>query len=74
MSPNGYSNIRPNSAISESIIRLRIHKALIEKYDAWPFIIKAVSMFLGEEPVLEDRVLSIGPDIEVQLDQFNDLC
>ena len=32
LSENGYSNISANSAISESIVRLRIHKMLYEKY------------------------------------------
>lgn len=70
---NGYSNITSNSAISESIVRLRIHPEMKDIFDAWPFIVKTAAMYLGEEPVLENGVLSIGPDVTVQLDQFNDM-
>ncbi len=70
---NGYSNISSNSAISESIVRLRIHQQMVESFDSWPFSVKAVAMFLREEPELVDGRLTIGEDIEVQLDHFNDL-
>jgi len=70
---NGYSNISPNSAISESIVRLRVHAGMYEKFEVWPFAAKAVSMFLGEEPELDNNHLIIGPDVEIQLDQFNDM-
>jgi adenylate cyclase len=70
---NGYSNISPNSAISESIVRLRIHEEMVNLFDAWPFAVKAVSMYLEEEPELEDGVLTIGPETEVQLDQFDEM-
>ena len=40
---NGYSNISPNSAISESIVRLRIHEELVTLFDSWPFAVEAVS-------------------------------
>lgn len=70
---NGYSNISPNSAISESIVRLRIHEEMVARFDSWPFAVKAVAMVLDEEPEMEDGVLTIGPEIEVQLDQFNEL-
>jgi adenylate cyclase len=69
----GYSNIASNSAISESIVRLRIHKEMVNRFDSWPFAVKAVSMSREEEPELEDGVLSIGPEIEVQLDQFDEM-
>ncbi|MDG1234062.1 MAG: adenylate/guanylate cyclase domain-containing protein [Pseudomonadales bacterium] len=69
----GYSNIASNSAISESIVRLRIHKEMVNLYDSWPFAVKAVSMSLDEEPELENGVLTIGPEIEVQLDQFDEM-
>ena len=70
---HGYSNIAPNSAISESIVRLRIHREMVNLFDAWPFAVKAVSMSREEEPELVNGVLSIGPEIEVQLDQFDEM-
>ena len=70
---NGYSNISPNSAISESIVRLRIHADMVNLFDAWPFAVEAVSMYLEEEPELENGVLSIGSEVEVQLDQFDEM-
>ena len=70
---NGYSNISSNSVISESIVRLRIHEEMIETYDSWPFIVKAVAMYQDAEPEMVDGLLTIGEDIEVQLDQFNDM-
>jgi adenylate cyclase len=70
---NGYSNITSNSAISESVVRLRIHPEMVDQFDAWPFIVKAAAMHLAEEPSLEHGVLSVGPDIQVNLDQFNDM-
>lgn len=73
LTEHGYTNISSNSAIAESIVRLRIHPELVKEFDAWPYIVKAVSMYLGEEPKLDGNVLTIGPDITVQLDQFNDM-
>lgn len=73
VSEQGYSNISPNSAISESIVRLRIHEEMVTRYDTWPFAVKAVSMYLGEEPALEDGSLTIGPEVSVKLDQFDEL-
>ena len=70
---NGYSNISPNSAISESIVRLRIHEGLVRRFDSWPFAVEAVSMYLGEDPAIADGILSVGPEIEVQLDQFDEM-
>ncbi|MBT3831365.1 MAG: adenylate/guanylate cyclase domain-containing protein [Gammaproteobacteria bacterium] len=70
---HGYSNIAPNSAISASIVRLRIHREMVNLFDAWPFAVKAVSMSREEEPELVNGVLSIGPEIEVQLDQFDEM-
>ncbi len=70
---NGYSNISPNSAISERIVRLRIHEGMHDRFGVWPFAVQAVSMFLGVEPVLEDGHLRIGDDIDVKLDQFSEM-
>ncbi|MBT7371710.1 MAG: CHASE2 domain-containing protein, partial [Gammaproteobacteria bacterium] len=44
-----------------------------DNYDVWPFSAKAVSMFLEEEVSLTNSTLTIGPDIQIQLDQFNDM-
>lgn len=70
---NGYSNISPNSAISERIVRLRIHEGMFDVYGVWPFAVKAVSMLLGEDPVLDDGHLIIGEDINIKLDQFSEM-
>ncbi len=70
---NGYSNISPASTISESITRLRIHEEMVVGYDAWPFAVEAVAMYLGETPALTRGQLTVGPDITVQLDQFNEM-
>lgn len=70
---NGYSNISPASTISESITRLRIHEQMVQDYDVWPFAVEAVAMFLDEEPEISGGVLTIGPDVEVVLDQFNEM-
>ncbi len=68
---HGYSNIAANSAISESIVRLRIHEQPAQQGE-WPFAVQAVSQFLDAEPVLNDGVLTIGDHI-INIDQFNDL-
>ena len=73
VSENGYSNISPASVISESITRLRIHEEVQKKSGAWPFAVKASSMHLKSEPILEDNQLRIGSDTLVSLDQFNEL-
>lgn len=70
---NGYSNISPASTISESITRLRIHEQMVQEYDVWPFAVEAVAMFLGDEPEMSGGVLSIGPEVEVVLDHFNEM-
>ena len=71
MTTHGYSNIAANSAISESIVRLRIHDQPAQAGE-WPFAVQAVSQFLDAEPLLKDGVLTIGDHI-IALDQFNDL-
>ena len=68
VSENGYSNISPASVISESITRLRIHEEVQKKSGAWPFAVKAASMHLKNEPILEDNQLWIGTDTVVPLD------
>jgi len=73
LTESGYSNISSNSAISENIVRLRIYPEIARKEDAWPFAVKAVSMYLGEEPALDDDVLRVGDDVSVPLDRFNDM-
>ncbi len=68
---SGYSNISANSAISESIVRLRIYPQ-IARDGEWPFAIQAVANYLASEPELEGSHLSVN-DIDLSLDQFNDL-
>lgn len=70
---HGYSNISPNSAISESIVRLRIHQEMVERFDAWPFAVKAVALYLDETPQIATGLLTVGPDVEVGLDQFSEM-
>ena len=70
---HGYSNISSASTISESITRLRIYEQIAQEIGEWPFAVETVSMYLGEEPELSENTLSIGPDIEVSLDQFNQM-
>lgn len=72
LTESGYSNITSNSAISESIVRLRIYEEIAREANAWPFAVKAASMYLDEEPALDDGVLTIG-SVEVPLDQYNDM-
>ncbi len=69
---NGYSNIASNSAISETITRLGIHPEMVDKYDAWPFIVMSAALYLEEEPYLEDGDLVIG-DTRVRLDQNSEM-
>ncbi len=73
LTESGYSNISANSAISESIVRLHIYPEVAEQENGWPFAVKAVSMFLEEEPELANGGLTIGPDINVQLDHFSEM-
>ena len=70
---HGYTNVTSNSAISPSIVRLRIHNEMVNVFDAWPYAIKAVSMYLQQEPKLAKGVLSIGPEVAIQLDQFDEM-
>lgn len=70
---HGYSNISSASTISESITRLRIYEQIAQEIGEWPFAVETVSMYLGEEPELSENTLSIGPNIEVSLDQFNQM-
>ncbi len=69
---SGYSNISSNSAISQSITRLRVYPEIAEATGRWPFAVEAVSMLLEDKPELRNGVLSIG-DRSARLDQFNDL-
>ncbi len=73
LTESGYSNISSNSAISESLVRLRVFPEISEQVDEWPFAVKAVSMLLGADPELVDGSIYFGEDLEVGLDQFNDL-
>lgn len=69
---SGYSNISANSAISESIVRLRVYPEIAEEGE-WPFAVQAVSNFLYEDPALLHGSLVIGDEIDIPFDQFNDI-
>lgn len=72
-SNNGYSNIASNSALSEIITRLRIHKSLASM-DIWPFAIEVVARYLGARPQLDHRGQLIFDDkLSVGLDRLSDL-
>ncbi len=71
---SGYTNISSNSAISESITRLRIYPQVAEEAGEWPYAVKAVANYLGTDDIaIEDQVLYIGEDISVPLNQFNEI-
>ncbi|MEX2326302.1 MAG: CHASE2 domain-containing protein, partial [Pseudomonadales bacterium] len=69
---SGYSNISPNSAISESIVRLRVYPEVAADGE-WPFAIQAVANHLAAEAELDGRILKIGEQINIPLDQFGDI-
>lgn len=71
LTESGYSNITSNSAISETMVRLHVYPEIAEQVGVWPFAVKAASMYLDEEPVIEDDALLLG-DVEVGLDQFHE--
>jgi adenylate cyclase len=73
LTQSGYSNISSNSAISESIVRLRIYPEIAELEDGWPFAVKAVSMFMDADPEIDKNTLYIGDEVEVSLNQNNEL-
>lgn len=74
---SGYTNISSNSAISESITRLRIYPQVAEEAGEWPYAVAAVAHFLGVDTadifIDDDRVLNIGEDVQVPLNQFNEI-
>ncbi|MFT4677221.1 MAG: adenylate cyclase [Patiriisocius sp.] len=71
---SGYSNISSNSAISESIGRLRIYPQINEKIGEWPFAVQAVATYLQTDDVtVEDNLLDFGGQLQVPLNQFNEL-
>ncbi|MBS03934.1 MAG: adenylate/guanylate cyclase domain-containing protein [Gammaproteobacteria bacterium] len=69
---SGYSNVSSNSAISQSIVRVRLYPEIVEQEDHWPFAYEAVSMLLEQKLSYRDGVVRVG-DRAVRLDQFNDL-
>ena len=46
---------------------------MVAEYGEWPFAVEAVAMFLDEEPELSPGLLTVGPDVEVVLDQFSEM-
>ncbi|MBF0583756.1 MAG: adenylate/guanylate cyclase domain-containing protein [Magnetococcales bacterium] len=67
---NGYTNISSQSAIVTSLSRLKVHASIVEQINSWPFAVRALAMYLGVEPRLENNVLKLGDAISVPLDQF----
>ncbi|MFT5562607.1 MAG: adenylate cyclase [Candidatus Azotimanducaceae bacterium] len=71
---SGYSNISSNSAISESIGRLKIYPQINEAIGEWPFAVQAVASYLQTDDIsLHDGILDIGGQIQVPLNQFNEI-
>ncbi|MFN3238092.1 MAG: CHASE2 domain-containing protein [Pseudomonadales bacterium] len=73
---SGYTNISSNSAISESITRLRIYPEVAEEAGEWPYAVAAVAAYLGVDKAdisIQDQVLHIGEQIQVPLNQFNEI-
>ncbi|OSM00420.1 adenylate/guanylate cyclase domain-containing protein [Magnetofaba australis] len=64
---SGYTNISSSSALVTSLSRLEIYPRITQDPDGWPFAVQALSMYLGEEPILEGNVLRIG-HVRVPLD------
>ena len=66
----GYTNIGSQSAIVTSLSRLKIYPEVVEKANQWPFAVKALAMYLGVEPKIENNILKLGTEVAVPLDQF----
>ena len=73
LSRYGYTNVTSNSAVSETINRLRIYPEIVELFETWPFAVEAVAMYLDVDPELVDGQLRFGDEIAVQLDQFSEM-
>lgn len=71
-SVSGYTNISSNSALLTVLSRLKIHPDITKERHGWPFAVQAVAMYLGQQPKLENNVLSFG-DLKVPLDHGNHL-
>ncbi len=69
----GYSNLSPTSAVIDNLSRLRIYPEITMAKDGWPFAIQVLAMYWGAEPRLEGNILTIGDEVEVELDQFGDI-
>ncbi|MBF0415002.1 MAG: CHASE2 domain-containing protein [Magnetococcales bacterium] len=70
---NGYTNIGSQSSVVTSLSRLKIFPEIAEKAKAWPYAIKALSIYFGVEPELAPGVIKFGPNLAVPLDQFNNI-
>ena len=69
-SEHGYTNIGSQSAIVTSLSRLKIYPEVYEKAGGWPFAVKALAMYLGVEPTLDNNHLKFGEVLDIPLDQF----
>jgi adenylate cyclase len=66
-SVSAYTNITANSSLLTTLSRLTVHPEIAREAEGWPFSVKAASMFLGVEPVLEGGMMRLG-DLAVPLD------
>ena len=76
LTTSGYSNISPNSVISERIVRLKMYPQIAEEAGEWPVSVRAVANYLDidtDDISLIGNVLKMGDQIKLNLDQFNDL-
>jgi adenylate cyclase len=71
-SVSGYTNISSNSALLTVLSRLKIHPDITKERHGWPFAVQAVAMYLGQQPKLENNILSFG-DLKVPLDHGDHL-
>ena len=58
--------------IGSMLSRVRVLPESAGKLDHWPFAIKALAMYLGVEPKLNNHTVTIG-EIVISLDHFNDI-
>ncbi|CCG42273.1 adenylate/guanylate cyclase domain-containing protein [Magnetospirillum molischianum] len=71
-SVSGYTNIQSTNRLVTTLSRLTVHPELTGERGGWPFAVAAAAMYLGVEPKLENRILSLG-ELRVPLDHRNNL-
>ncbi len=71
---SGYSNISSNSALKETMARLRVYPQIAaQEQEGWPYAVQVAATFLDQTPVLERHELSLGENLKIDLDQFGDM-